>query len=89
VGTRKRTVRRFQVETLEGRLAPGGAHGIGGEVLPAHVAPRQAHVAPPGGGAVARPESAPVACGSNTIRAGQEGNAVNAVTASAVQKVRE
>ena len=89
MGTRKRTVRRFQVETLEGRLAPGGAHGIGGEVLPAHVAPRQAHVAPPGGGAVARPEAAPVAYGSNTISYGQEGNAFNAGTAGSFQKVRE
>jgi hypothetical protein len=30
-----------------------------------------------------------VAYGSNTIRAGQEGNAVNAGTASLFQKVRE
>ena len=71
----QRTARRFQVEALEGRLAPGGRGGLGGDFRWAHVAPRQADVAPPGGGAVARPESAPVACGSNTVRAGEEGNA--------------
>jgi hypothetical protein len=70
----------LQVEALEGRLAPGGRGGIGGDVLHvlhAHVAPRQADVVPP------------VAYGSNTIRAGQEGNAVDAGTASLFQKVRE
>jgi hypothetical protein len=75
MGLRKRTAMRFQVEALEVRLAPGGRGGLGGEVLQVlHVAPRQAQVAPPGGGAV---------------RAGQEDNAVNAGTASLFQKVRE
>jgi hypothetical protein len=80
---------RFQVEALEVRLAPGGRGGLGGDFLQVHWAPRQAHVAPPGGGAVARPEAAPVAYGSNTISYGQEGNAFNAGTAGSFQKVRE
>jgi hypothetical protein len=89
MGMRKRTAMRFQVEALEVRLAPGGRGGLGGDFLPVHLAPRQAHVAPPGGGAVARPEAAPVVYGSNTIRAGQEGSAPVAGITSAVQKVRE
>jgi hypothetical protein len=40
MGMRKRRATRFQVEALEGRLAPGGvASGIGGEFLQAHVPP--------------------------------------------------
>jgi hypothetical protein len=48
--TRERRARRFQVEALEGRLAPSAASGIGGDIRPDHVAPLQAYVAPPGGG---------------------------------------
>jgi hypothetical protein len=60
MGTRKRAASRFQVEALEGRLAPGGAAGaMGGEFRQAPAVPLQAHVAPSCGGAVARPESAP------------------------------
>jgi hypothetical protein len=68
---------RFQVEALEARWTPGGRGGIGGEVLPVHLEPRQAQVAPL------------VAYGSNSIRAGQEDNAPVAGIAIAVQKVRE
>ena len=65
MGTRKRTAMRFQVEALEVRLTPGGCGGLGGDVLPVHLPPRQAQVAPL------------VAYGSNSIRAGQEGNAAS------------
>ena len=82
MGTRKRMARRFRLEALEGRLAPGGAHGLGGEVLQAHVASRQADVAPPGGGTIARPESVAVACGLNSMRCGQETNATAVVDGS-------
>ena len=52
-----------------------GVHGIVGEVLEVlHMDPRHGHVVSPGGEAVAKPESAQVAFGSNTVRAGQEGN---------------
>ena len=50
MGMRKRTARRFQVEALETRWAPGAGTGIGGDPRPDHVAPCQAYVAPPGGG---------------------------------------
>ena len=56
MGTHKRTARRFQVEALEGRWAPGGVSGgvlassltrhIGEEIPQAQVAPLRA----PGGG---------------------------------------
>jgi hypothetical protein len=55
MGTRKRTARRFQVEALEGRLAPGGLSGgvvndgitrSGGEEIPQV---QVAHVVPLGG----------------------------------------
>jgi hypothetical protein len=86
VGNRKRKGSRFQIAALDIRLAPGGRGGLGGEVYKAHVAHRQARVAPPWGGEVARPESAPVACAPNIIWFGQETNAGNA---SLYQKVRE
>jgi hypothetical protein len=84
-----RTAMRFQVEALEVRLTPGGRGGLGGEVLPVHLPPLQAHVAPPGGEEIPQVRVAHVACGSNTVRAGEEGNALSAGIASAVQKVRE
>jgi hypothetical protein len=81
MGTRKRTTGRFQIEALEGRWAPGGLSGgvlgdrfrpsIGEEIPQTHAA---------------RPAPALVSCGSNSIRAGQEGNAVDP---SPLQKVRE
>jgi hypothetical protein len=67
---RKRTAMRFQVEALEARWTPGGRGGIGGDVLPVHLPPRQVHVAPL------------VAYGSNSIRAGQEGNAASVACGS-------
>jgi hypothetical protein len=60
---RKRTPRRFEVEALEGRLAPGGgASGIGGELL-------QAHVAAPEGGMSG--EFAPIPCGGRVGGSGE------------------
>jgi hypothetical protein len=66
MGTRnKRTARRFQVEALETRWTPGGASGavlLSGTVH---------HI----GEEIPKLQVAPVACGSNTIRGGQEGSA--------------
>jgi hypothetical protein len=64
MGMRKRTARRFQVEALETRWTPGAGTGIGGDFLQIHVAPLQAHVAPPGGGM--SEEVAPTRCGGRT-----------------------
>jgi hypothetical protein len=66
MGTRnKRTARRFQVEPLEIRWTPGGASGavlLSGAVH---------HI----GEEITQVQVAPVACGSNTVRGGQEGSA--------------
>jgi hypothetical protein len=79
MNARKRPVGRFQVEALEGRWAPGGRGGIGGEVHDVHVrsvSSPQAHVAPlvVYGSNPAAALDGLVACGSNTVRAGEEGN---------------
>ena len=61
----KRTAGRFQVEALEGRLAPGGQPGgVLRDSMTCHIGEEipQVHVAQ-------------ATCGSNTIRAGEEGNA--------------
>ena len=63
MGTHKRTARRFQVEALEGRWAPGAGTGIGGDLLQAHVDPTQAHVEPLGGRVGGGGEIAPTPCG--------------------------
>jgi hypothetical protein len=59
----KRTRRRFQVEALEARWTPGGCPGgVLGDAM-CHIGEKihQVHVAP-------------ATCGSNTVRAGEEGN---------------
>ena len=88
MGTRRRTARQFQLEAMEPRWAPGGYGGIGGEFRQVQVAPLGGRVG--GGGDLASGTNAPVPCGSkpggagnelcgsNSIRYGQEGNAVEA-----------
>jgi hypothetical protein len=81
MGVRKRTARQLQLEAMERRWTPGGAPGgvLGDRLSPCHIGEEipQAPVA----------HVVPLAtCGSNSIRAGQEGNAFNVIP---LQKVRE
>jgi hypothetical protein len=72
MGTRKRTAGRFQVEALETRWTPGGlAGGVFPSVAACHIGEEipQVHVAP-------------ALYGSNSIRAGQEGNATSVADGS-------
>jgi hypothetical protein len=73
MGTRRRTSGRLQVEALETRWTPGGLPG--GVVVPSVAA---CHV----GEEIPQVQVASVADGSNTIRAGQEGNATGVVDGS-------
>jgi hypothetical protein len=73
MGTRKqRTARRFQVEALEIRWTPSSVSGGGLVYGAAHIGEEIPQVQ------VARP----VASGSNSIRYGQEGNAIPAAQGS-------
>jgi hypothetical protein len=88
--TRRKTGRRFQLEPMEGRVSLSGI----GRSLPQTTPPAFGPVpygsnAGGAGDGLVPLTSGPVAYGSNGIRFGQEGNAVDAGTASPFQKVRE
>jgi hypothetical protein len=83
MGARKRTARQLQLEAMERRWTPGGCPGgvLGDRLSSCHIGEKipqapAAHVVPL------------ATCGSNTIRGGQEGNALSGIV-SPLQKVRE
>ena len=82
MGTRNRTAGRFQVEALETRWTPGGGsggvlHGAAchiGEEIPQVQVVSVADGSKPGIASGSNAGVASVPDGSNTVRAGQEGN---------------